>query len=134
MEELSFDTLLGKSFEKVVNTDSGIEFTEVGGQVYVLEHQQECCEDVYLESVVGDLQDLVHTPITVAEEIDSSGLPDDLDPGPSPEDADTSLYHTWTFYKLATRKGFVDLRWYGSSNGYYSEKACLYKAEMEEIS
>jgi hypothetical protein len=79
-------------------------------------HSQDCCESVYIEDICGDLNDLVGEPLLVAEEVSNY----DAEPLYESEES-----YTWTFYKFATRKGYVDVRWYGSSNGYYSESVSV---------
>lgn len=115
--EVPFDSIKGLTFVSVENIDNErIVFTTDGGVVFTMYHEQDCCETVQVESITGDLADLVGTPILLAEEATSEQRPADL---PAPEYPDES--QTWTFYKLATIKGYVDIRWHGSSNGYYSE-------------
>lgn len=115
---MSIEALKGLTLVSIKGAEEGSEcitFETSCGRTFQMYHQQDCCESVYLESVVGDVADLVGHPILLAEEVE----------GEEPEEpAEEEYYpesHTWTFYKLATIKGYVDLRWYGSSNGYYSE-------------
>ena len=108
--------------------DREILFTTVDGDVYMMRHEQDCCENVYIESIVGDLQDLVGEPILRAEESqDLFDLIKNLDKRDDDEGS-----HTWTFYKFATCKGYVDIRWYGTSNGYYSEGVDFVKVNDED--
>lgn len=116
--------LLGKTLESVVDSGNLVTFTTVQGEVYEMYHEQDCCESVSLESVDGHLEDLVGTPIVMAEAVVGA----DREPLRA-SDAEYGSY-TWTFYKFATSKGYVTLRWYGTSNGYYSERVGFYKKEM----
>lgn len=115
--EVKFEELTGKALREVHGAvgDDRMEFVCTDGSVYVLFHWQDCCESVSIESIVGDLADLIGSPILRAEESTSETDP----PGVTHEYQPES--QTWTFYKLATIKGYVDIRWHGQSNGYYSE-------------
>ena len=110
--------LIGKTLVSVEKSsdDGEILFTVDDGTKYKMHHDQDCCESVSVESIVGDVSDLIGSPILKAEEVTNR---DNHPDGVTHEYAPDSF--TWTFYKFATIKGYVDIRWYGESNGYYSE-------------
>ena len=90
------------------NDDDYIIFKFNIGLSWIMNHVKDCCEYVYIDDICGDLNDLINTPLLVAEEVQS-------------DDPYASESGTWTFYKFATINGYVDIRWRGESNGYYSE-------------
>ena len=115
-----FETLVGETLVDVRQEEDRVVF-ETPRFLYVLYHQQYCCESVYLEDVDGCLSDLIGEVVVVAEELVSDGreLPDY-----------GNLDYTWTFYRIRTHKATVTLRWYGSSNGYYSESVDFEKLPL----
>jgi len=118
------DELVGKILTNVIkNENEELTFITAEGETYKMHHHQDCCESVYIEDINGDLQDLVGSPITLAEESTSS----ELQPWENEDDDRYRDSFTWTFYRFATLKGYVNIRWYGSSNGYYSESVSFEK-------
>ncbi len=109
---LNVNVLMGKTLSKIREDSAELVFICEDGEKYMMSHIQDCCESVFIEDISGDLQDLVGSPILIAEEVyeDNRGPLNGYDES-----------YTWTFYKFATVKGYVTVRWYGSSNGYYSE-------------
>ena len=123
MTEDIFSNLVGKVLQAVTvdeGDDPRVTFICGPDERYGLFHCQDCCEHVYIESIVGDLNDLLGTENLMAEEATSTTghiIDDPFQPKPVEENES----QTWTFYKLRTIKGSVDIRWHGVSNGYYSE-------------
>jgi len=122
-------TLVGMTLTRIENKNDGgedsITFHADTGRVFLMYHESDCCEQVYIESITGDLDDLIGSPITMAEKASNSD-----DPPVKREQFDYDDSHTWTFYKFATIKGYVDIRWYGTSNGYYSEGVDFVELEV----
>lgn len=110
---MSFEDLKGKMLARISGLEEGsenVEFLCWDDSRFKMYHSQSCCEQVSVEDVTGDIEDILGSAILLAEEVTSKDNPK--------ENSDS---HTWTFYKLSTIKGSVTIRWYGSSNGYYSE-------------
>jgi hypothetical protein len=109
--------MIGVTFTDVEHDDFELMFYCAEG-VFRFTHHQDCCEHVAIQDITGDIKDLIGEPLLLAEE--STGeTPADI---VYEEDYGS---HTWTFYKFATRKGYVDVRWLGESNGFYSESVDL---------
>ena len=120
--ECGIEDLIGKTIISVDRYDDKLIFV-TENETYTMLHEQDCCEGVCIDDINGDLLDLIDTPILQASEetnVDSN-----------PENVPIKEYQdswTWTFYKLATIKGYVTIRWYGESNGYYSESVSIIKS------
>jgi hypothetical protein len=120
---MGIEQLLGKTIGSIDRpAGDEIVFTLDTGEQFRMYHSQDCCEIVTVDDIAGDLDDLIGTPIVKAEEVTSSENP----PGVTKEYQDS---FTWTFYHLATVKGYVTIRWYGESNGYYSESVDFARIE-----
>lgn len=92
--------------------------TMSNGNVFCFYHSQNCCETVGIAQVDGDVDDLLELPLALAEEV-TGDTPSDYTFDYKPES------FTWTFYRFATTKGYVNVRWLGTSNGYYSESVTV---------
>jgi hypothetical protein len=118
--EVNIKDMVGKVFTSVTATDDEMVFSNADEQ-YRFYHVQDCCETVMIDDICGDLGDLVGEPLLMADDVSGTVS----DPGPKKDGDWEDESYTFTFYKFATRKGYVDVRWYGESNGYYSESVDL---------
>ena len=108
-----FPAMTGKVFASVVATEDALTF-ENDNEKFVFYHEQDCCENVEIKDITGDLADLVGAPILLAEMTWRNA-----------NDSEVDECGTWSYYKFRTHQGDVTVCWLGESNGYYSETVDL---------
>ena len=123
--QVDFGVLVGKTITQVHRIDSDwdnekVVFVMADGTGIMLYHNQDCCENVYLDDVTGDFARICNTPVLVAYES-------------SNQEEENYGSQTWTFYHIATVVDTVVLRWIGQSNGYYSEGVDVYTLSKNEL-
>lgn len=120
IEDLS--AVIGKTptaIWQVDNDELFIKFSD--GHVLKMCHDQDCCESVVIDDITGDWSDLIGKPLLVADVRAS-----EENPRLETDDDCWDYSNTWTFYSFRGNGGSVDVRWHGSSNGYYSEQVDAY--------
>lgn len=128
--------LLGKTLIQIVNSaNEELDFTLSTGEQYRFYHNQDCCKTVLIEDICGELFDLIGSPLTQAEVNSSNEMDINENLQKLNEVYGYDIYSqcsfTWTFYRFATKKGQVVIRWFGCSNGYYSERVSLAKFDPQ---
>lgn len=116
MEDSTIELLVGKTLAKIYlnNNHDEVYFHCEDGDVFRAYHMQDCCENVSVYDIVGDLYSLIGSPIKVVKEDITENTPSDIDYKPYDS-------YTWTIHTLETETDKVVIRWLGESNGYYSE-------------
>jgi hypothetical protein len=102
-----------------------IDIVTSDGLHFKMAHERDCRESVNIEDVVGEPEHLLGMPILIAELATSSEL------GPPRDEQDKDRSWTWSFYKFSTNRGSVTIRWFGNSNGYYSEEVSFAIVDSE---
>jgi len=133
---VGIESLIGLTLHSVTRSAKDayvdyIKFIASDGRCFIMHHNQTCVEEVYIVDINGELNDLVGVPILSAEQSSSNTHPPDV--GERYDGGDGAESFTWTFYKLATIKGYVTIRWYGSSNGYYSEEVDFEELDRDNV-
>lgn len=109
-----FTDIIGKTLDRVEGLEQysdTVKFYFTDNSIYQMHYYPDCCASCSIEDVDG-AENLMRSVVLDAEEVTNR---DD----PSKEEYPDS--YTWTYYKIKTTKGYVTIRWYGASNGYYSE-------------
>jgi hypothetical protein len=122
MSDANFFELKGQIVKEIIGLEKNSPEVHIvtNQTTYKLYHEQDCCESVFVENVIGDEKDILNEEIIFAEEDTGANDPDWY--GDNYNDC-----HTWTKYVLKTKNASLEFWFLGESNGYYNENVSIEK-------
>jgi len=126
MQIVEIEDLINQRINNITydNDNDCLLFETNDGFHYEMKHEQSCCESVYLVDFdINQTKEILLNQIIINASCEKQAGDDDNRPSNKYEND----LEQWTFYKINTNKGSLTLRWYGSSNGYYSVSVNIYK-------
>jgi len=109
-------------FPKDKENPSEIILTTRSGKKFKIYHSQDCCEHVFLESVQGEWKELIGQTINEVSNLEKDA-----------SDEEQYNHATRTILKFKADYDTVITKWYGSSNGYYSESVNIRELKGEDL-
>ena len=109
--------LIGRVIKSVEvgKSEGRVKFYLKDGTALAIWHEHDCSDCVYLEDIIGIDTVTQLTGETVLDAYVSYRV------GEHDKDSTWGRFSVWVFLMLRTNNYSVVFRWYGTSNGYYSE-------------
>lgn len=117
MSDLQYEVLEkfeGKTISTIVGAEEDsqeVTFEFTNGEKATFMHYQDCCEDVHLADILGDIKSLIGAPLTYAK----------IATNQHSEGICESTTETYYIFKTDNDPCGVTFLWRGESNGWYSE-------------
>ena len=122
MEVVKFEQFIGQKISSWCKTkEEELIFNLENGKSYRFYHKQDCCEFVFIEDINGNIDDIIAKEILKFEERTEYSSDDWGDS------------QTYTFYDIETFDKHIQIRWCGSSNGYYSESVDFEEIKEDDV-
>lgn len=112
---MNIEELKGEVLTNIDVAGDEIMLTTQSGRKVRIFHCQDCCESVSIHGIDGEVTKLLGKPLLDVSETN----PDD-----APAEGSDESY-TWTVHEFRVDDATVIVRWFGSSNGYYSESVSI---------
>lgn len=122
MDELIGKTVVGL---RISDNETILAFDHPDGSSTCYQVQEECCSESWFADIVG-VNALIDMIVRSASEIDLKNY--NVNDGRCRQEEDTAYG-----YKLTTDRGYVDIIFRNSSNGYYGGWLKLYKGTLPDI-